>query len=107
MTIGEDARVEGFSANLEWNGRACFGPNGDSAQMLVADADSLDPNMPLGEDLREYVTLDCVGGLPPWKIQDIITFDGNKKVRLVKRLDNPANPFNRFYAVKVVPGVDT
>lgn len=107
MSLGEDARIEGFYANLEWNGKACIGADGTTTQMLVADAESLDPNFELGTDLREYVTMDCLRPMPGWEIESPVQVEDGGSVRLVKRLDNPSNPFGRFYAMKIVPGVDT
>lgn len=101
-TLGNLARVEGFLANLEWNGKTVKKNENIIFKALIAAADSLDPNLDLGADPREYMTMDVLKPTPNLAAQDIVLMvEDNQEIKVVKRLDNPADPFIRFYAVKV------
>ncbi len=76
--------------------------NGNIERGLVEDADYIDQQFLLGEDVREFMRVHLLRGSNSGVIsaQDILVLDDGQLVKVVKRVDNPANPFVRFYAIK-------
>ncbi len=109
MTIGEQARIEGFAANIEFNGRTLRVDSGTTFQALVEDADQNDEEFLLGNDPREMVRVHALKS----SITDALTsqqqlvLDDGQKIKVVRRADSPANQFVRFFAKKIVAGKDT
>lgn len=91
----------GFKANLALNGRQFLAPDGKALfQGLIEEMDPLDPNMPLGDDIRENHWIHVLR--PPVDVvsqQEIRA--GTDRFKIIKRVDNPANPVVKFQAVKI------
>ncbi len=77
--------------------------NGKLERGLVEDADYIDQQFLLGEDIREYMRVHFLrSNNVPDEInaQDVWVLDDGQSVKVTKVVDNPANPFVRFYAIK-------
>jgi hypothetical protein len=67
-TLGEIARVEGYRAQLVFNGKqvTVITATGNSTfTALVEEGAIIDPNMPLGEDLREVTLIHALRSEAP------------------------------------------
>lgn len=102
-SYGNFLRTLGVKASLPVNGRQFISPDGKALfEGLLEEVDPLDPNMPLGDDLREYSYINVLR--PPVEIvsqQEIRA--GTDRFKIVKRIDNPAGLMVKFFAVKIVP----
>lgn len=89
-------------ALLEWNGKTVKKDENVIFQAVIASADPLDPNLDLGSDPREYMKIDVLRPTPNLSAQDkcLIVEDG-QQIRIVKRMDNPVDPYVTFYAMKI------
>ncbi len=102
MTIGEIARVEGYKAQVAINGKTVtVSDTNQTFVALVREETLFDPDMPLGSDPREVVIFETLRPAPVVEAQAQVKFDGIT-LQLTKRDDNPANPFVRFTAIKVI-----
>lgn len=101
---GNALRLIGFKSNLGLNGRTILCPDGKTTfAALIEEADPLDPQMPIGDDLREYHCIHVIReSAPALNSQDEVRADTDR-FKIVKRIDNEANPIIKFYAVKIVP----
>lgn len=109
LTIGDRMRLAGYEANKRINGREIRLLTSDVTFVaLVNEAASIDPDMPLGSDLREHLTIECRQDEVPTELMDALAKSQveaecmGEKIMITKREDNPASPFARFEAVKVV-----
>lgn len=112
-SVGNLIRIAGFKANVDVNGKtvevvdAKINPPA-TFRALVSSTTAIDPNSPLGTDLREA---DVVETLRDWLPASLLVsttpgqiaakVDG-VRFKMTKREDNIANPFVRFDVVKVV-----
>lgn len=106
-SLGNLARVEGFRENLRWNGKdVTLAETGAVFRALVSDAAIVDPASVLGEDVREKMLISALRSDVPAALLSSraalskVTVDG-VTLQLTKRVDNPANPFVSFDAVKI------
>lgn len=80
---------------------------GQSFVGTIVIGQTIDPDMPLGSDLREASFLDVLNDeCPALEIQNQIK-EGNAIWKVVKRVDNPVDVEVRYEVVKVVQGKDT
>jgi hypothetical protein len=108
MNAGQIARLEGFATQLDVDGRAfqVFGRGGNPLGTfcgLFAVVPPVDPNMGLGNDLREYSIITFLS--TPATAQ--ITIDSrahdvstNTDWRIRKRVDNDADFTTEFWVTK-------
>lgn len=112
-SVGNALRVEGFNANVAVNGKTVKVTDTAIAGQpeflaLVETAPVVDPDMPLGSDIREASVI--------WTLRDWLpttmratttpaiiaaTIDG-VAFEMTKREDNVATPFVRFDVVRVL-----
>lgn len=80
---------------------------GQSFVGTIVVGQTIDPDMPLGSDLREASFLDVLSGdVPTLESSDRIQ-EGATVWKLVKRVDNPVDVEVRFEVAKVVQNKDT
>jgi hypothetical protein len=111
MTTGQTLRLEGFQFHLESDGRTVTTKSNNSFRALVSDADTQDTQFLMGEDLREYARIEAVRDEVPSELSDFdadsgvdVVMDDGEELTIVKRVDNPADVFIRFYAQKLTAG---
>lgn len=112
-------RVQGFNQLLRLYGRSLkvLDATGFVFSALVADAPPFDPVLTLGGDMREVSIIECITFPATAEVgtvfldQGPVTKDssdlGGWKWKCVKRQDSNADFVTRFWAVQIVPGVDT
>jgi hypothetical protein len=108
MNAGWLARQEGWGAQLDIDGRIfnildTTGTQIGSVQGLFAAIPPLDPNLALGNDLREYSTITILTSQVPATIAiDFTFFDTQTQTSWVlrKRVENDADFTTEFWVTK-------
>lgn len=110
LTIGDRLAINGYRANLRVNGRDVRLLTSDKVfKALVSEAVSIDPDLPLGSDPREKLSIQALQDEVPDELMGLAAGSQvpalimGEKVVITKREDNPASPFVKFEAVKQVP----
>jgi len=110
VSLGLDARREGFLAQLDVDGRTVTPLSEETNtpfQALLETQSVLDPDLPLGSDLREVTIAHVLAeDDPESKSGDHWRDDQQNKWKVVKREDNPADFTVKYNLMRLVPGID-